>query len=410
MKNQEIKQKWEEFIDEFPHLFISGEEKWMNILNRIDTFITNNDRLPSPNNETEKTDASWLYHVKKDDYALDIKMCKGYMKNEILKNEFENFMNKHEKLFKKYLIKKNDELKLISNIDYDYLNKYNCQILKNICDNLSIIGYNKLNKQGIIDLINSNNNNEEENNNGVEESKITAPRNDIATTKKMKSSKNKCKHLWKTITEDDKYCYKECEHCCRKTKTSREGKSSGYNEPNPDKKLKINSWLRDYNNYIEGDAIYLDAQDMKTSTHLIQNSVFQVDNLMIPEYDEDTYNINKNNPVFGSRVEPGDFLDSLKKCELHNMSLIYADFVGQYDTVVEPLLKYLQDNNEKVKAGTILGFTWSNNGVGSKNKRRKIDRDIGRFMDRNNYEEIEEVIDMGYGDGGQMNVMFLKKL
>jgi len=226
----------------------------------------------------------------------------------------------------------------------------------------------------------------------------------------MKSSKNKCKHLWKSIREDDKYFHKICEHCGRKTKTSREGKSSGYNEPNPDKKLKINSWLRDYNNYNEGDAIYLDAQDMKTSTHLIQNSVFQVDNLIIPEYDEETYNINKNNPVFGSRVEPGDFLDSLKKCELHNMSLIYADFVGQYDTVVEPLLKYLQDNNEKVKAGTILGFTWSNNGVGSKNKRRKIDRDIGKFMYRNNYEEIEEVIDMGYGDGGQMNVMFLRKL
>jgi hypothetical protein len=120
--------------------------------------------------------------------------------------------------------------------------------------------------------------------------------------------------------------------------------------------------------------------------------------------------MNKTHPVFGNRVEPGYFLDSLKNCELHKMSLIYADFVGQYDTVVEPLLKYLQDNNEKVKAGIILGFTWSNNGAGTTTERRKIDRKIGIFMYRNNYEEIEEVTENGYGKGAQMNVMFFRKL
>jgi len=167
--------------------------------------------------------------------------------------------------------------------------------------------------------------------------------------------------------------------------------------------------LRDYPQYNEGDAIYLDAQEMKTSSHLIQNGVFQVDNLIIPEFDEETFETNKTHPVFGSRVQPGDFLETLKGNRLENISLIYADFVGHYSKVVKPLLEYLQENNDKVKVGTILGFTWSNNGAGTKNDRNMISIEIGRFMGRNNYEDIDEVIDMGYGDGGQMNVMFLRK-
>ena len=102
-------------------------------------------------------------------------------------------------------------------------------------------------------------------------------------------------------------------------------------------------------------------------------------------------------------------MDLLKENELKEMSLIYADFTGTYNKEIKPL-EYLQDNNDKIRTGTVLGFTWSNNGVGSKNVRRKIDRDIGKFIDRNNYEEIDEIIDNGYGIGTNMNVMFLRKL
>ena len=273
----------------------------------------------------------------------------------------------------------------------------------------------KTEEQTLIDLINTHNNVIDH---GIEESKgysgyeSKSEDNDDMddTTKKRPIRNSRCQHLWTTYKEDEEHFYKECEKCGRKTRSSRKGKAVRYNEPNPDKKLEINSWLRDYDNYIEGNAIYLDAQEMKTSNHLIENSNFNEENLIIPEFNEDTYNENKEDEQFGTRIELGDFLSILKENELEEMSLIYADFTGTYNNVVKPLLEYLQENNDKIRSGTILGFTWSNNGVGSKNERRKIDRDIGRFIDRNNYEEIDEIIDNGYGVGANMNVMFLRKL
>ena len=75
----------------------------------------------------------------------------------------------------------------------------------------------------------------------------------------------------------------------------------------------------------------------------------------------------------------------------------------------KPLLKYLEINNNKVKSGMVLGFTWSNNGVGVKNNRKKIDREIGAYMYKNGYEEID-MCEYDYGEGGCMNVMFIRKL
>ena len=51
--------------------------------------------------------------------------------------------------------------------------------------------------------------------------------------------------------------------------------------------------------------------------------------------------------------------DLLKENELKEMSLIYADFTGTYNKEIKPL-EYLQDNNDKIRTGTVLGFTWSN--------------------------------------------------
>ena len=52
-------------------------------------------------------------------------------------------------------------------------------------------------------------------------------------------------------------------------------------------------------------------------------------------------------------------MDLLKENELKEMSLIYADFTGTYNKEIKPL-EYLQDNNDKIRTGTVLGFTWSN--------------------------------------------------
>ena len=89
--------------------------------------------------------------------------------------------------------------------------------------------------------------------------------------------------------------------------------------------------------------------------------------------------------------------------------MIYADFLGQYRTFVKPLLEYLEDNNDNVNSGTIVGFTWSNNGSGDNNERSDIFMNIGIFLNKNNYEKMNDITDFGYGNGGQMNVMFIRK-
>jgi len=354
-----------------------------------------------PSKDTDKKNAeiktlgSWCSNQKKN-YDSDIQKCKERMSRPEIKEKWEEFMTEFPHLFKKSKVVKTTQKTEKKEEEVE---------VEDMSENESTDSGVEESKCGSTSP-DTNSYVSEESEGSYESNSDTQDTNEI---KMRKTKKNECQHLWKTTSEDDVYCYKVCEKCDRKTKTCRVAKKSGYNEPNPVKKHEINSWLRDYPQYNEGDAIYLDAQEMKTSSHLIQNGVFQVDNLIIPEFDEETFETNKTHPVFGSRVQPGDLLETLKENRLENISLIYADFVGHYSKVVKPLLEYLQENNEKVKVGTILGFTWSNNGAGTKNERRKIIMEITRFMIINNYEEIDKVSDTGYGDGGQMNVMFLRK-
>ena len=109
--------------------------------------------------------------------------------------------------------------------------------------------------------------------------------------------KTKCQHRWKIIDEDDLYHYKECEICKRKSKQSRIASNQGYNEPNPQKKKEINQWFSEQK-YIEGLAIVLDAIDMKTSNKLLESKQFRARDIIIPEYDTDTYGAQGQNPHF----------------------------------------------------------------------------------------------------------------
>lgn len=58
----------------------------------------------------------------------------------------------------------------------------------------------------------------------------------------------------------------------------------------------------------------------------------------------------------------------------------------------------------------MITITWSNNGVGTKNERNKILRKLGKYETQINMKEIDNApTDSGYGDGGNMNVIFYKK-
>ena len=140
---------------------------------------------------------------------------------------------------------------------------------------------------------------------------------------------------------------------------------------------------------------------------------YSASDIIIPEYDHKVYNINKKHEEYGTCMRHGDFLEILQTEELKTMSLIYADFTGHYTTFIKPFLEYIEIHNKQIRSGTIIGFTWSNNGAGTRRDRSKIDIDIGKFTNNNGYNEIDDgdgiIYDRGYGAGGCMNVNFLIK-
>jgi len=237
------------------------------------------------------------------------------------------------------------------------------------------------------------------------------------TTKQMLISKfisqtDFCTHKWKFINEDDNYVYNTCEKCNRNTKRNRNATQRGYKESNPEKKENINAWLSQQI-YIPGQACILDSYGMKTTNSLVSKKRFRPDEIIVPEYDDKIYKENVQKEEYGMCLKKGDFLDNLKKLKINNVSLIYADFTGRYKTFVRPLFDYLEDKREAdlIRKDMILGVTWSNNGIGNHTERSKIERNIGKFMYRNNFEPIDDSIvsESGYGIGANMNVQFMIK-
>ena len=216
-----------------------------------------------------------------------------------------------------------------------------------------------------------------------------------------KQKKEKCPHKWKTLSEDGEIRHKECELCGRKGSESRTASDGKYHEPNPEKKNEINTWLSG-TTFNSGKAIVLDASDMKT-THSLK---FSPEQIIVPEYDTDTFEENSKNQTFGKCLRNGDFLEILKKENPEDLSLIYADFTGTFQKWVEPLFEYL--GSIKINSGTILGITWSVNG--HKKEMSTNLKNIGKFCGRYDWEEIEESpSEEGYGAGANMFVQFLRK-
>ena len=229
------------------------------------------------------------------------------------------------------------------------------------------------------------------------------------TTQYKTIKPQKCIHKWKVINDDDYYNYKKCEICDMRSKELRTAKVQGYNEPNPDKKLEINEWFVDQK-YIKGKAITLDAIGLKTSNHLLKSGSFKPKDIIIPEYDTETFELNSKDEILGECLRNGDYLEILKEINPKEISLIYADFTVSYEKFVEPLLEYISSVKKILRDGTIIGITWSNNGAGDNKKRGRILRDIGKYQIVIGMDEMKESpTDHGYGEGGCMNVIFYRK-
>jgi superfamily II DNA or RNA helicase len=220
---------------------------------------------------------------------------------------------------------------------------------------------------------------------------------------KFKLHQPTCPHVWEVINQDDEYHYKKCKSCGRRSKSSCAAQIAGYTASNPEKKLEINTWFSTQE-FIPGTAIVLDADDMKTC-HLLP---FDPSDIVVPEYDDETFESNSNDPRFGECLRNGDFLEVLKSIDPSKLSLVYADFTGHFSKWTQPLLEYLSTVSSELRPGVILGVTWSENG--DKREHGSHLKTLGKFEEKNNWTSINDSpADLHYGKGSNMCVDFFRK-
>jgi hypothetical protein len=97
MKNEEIRKLWEDFIEKYNELFKSNEEKWNEKLVIVEKYVIENSKLPSTKSKDKniKSLGIWLSRQQQN-----YKNKKEIMKNEEIKKEWEDFIEKYNELFK----------------------------------------------------------------------------------------------------------------------------------------------------------------------------------------------------------------------------------------------------------------------------------------------------------------------
>ena len=113
MKDKEIRNKWEEFMEKYKEYFKNNEEKWKENLKELEEHILKNNKLPAESSKDKniKQLSKWLSHQKN----------KLYKKDEEIRKHWEEFIEKYSDLFKT-----NEEIwKENLNKVNIYINKYN---------------------------------------------------------------------------------------------------------------------------------------------------------------------------------------------------------------------------------------------------------------------------------------------
>ena len=135
MKNNEIKIKWEEFIEKYKSYFLSYEEIWLKYLNQVIEYIILNEKLPIfSNSDKNIKKLNRFIRTQKENY----KNNKNIMKNERIKKIWEDFINKYKIYFlsnEEIWINKINEIQLY----IEEHNKLPCQADKN--EKIKKMGY-----------------------------------------------------------------------------------------------------------------------------------------------------------------------------------------------------------------------------------------------------------------------------
>jgi len=94
MKNEDIIKIWKEFIEEYKNYLLTGEELWLNNLDKLKVFININGKTPSQYNKNRQENilGSWLSTQKRT-----YNNKQNIMKNEHIQKIWEDFIEEYKK-------------------------------------------------------------------------------------------------------------------------------------------------------------------------------------------------------------------------------------------------------------------------------------------------------------------------
>ena len=110
MKNENIREQWKEFTEKYKEYFMSNDEKWNNNLEFVEKYINDNKKTPSSSDENKdiKVLGQWILNQQQI-YKKNVEI----MKNEKIRKQWKEFIEKYQEYFMSNDEKWNDNLKLV---------------------------------------------------------------------------------------------------------------------------------------------------------------------------------------------------------------------------------------------------------------------------------------------------------
>ena len=119
MNNNNIRIKWEEFINEYK-INISNEKKWNNNLEKVKTYIQKYNCKPSQTNKNNNIKFLGTWIIKQQKHY---KYSKCIMKNNNIRIIWKNFLNEYNEYFLSKEEKWDNNLEKV----ILYIKEYNCK-------------------------------------------------------------------------------------------------------------------------------------------------------------------------------------------------------------------------------------------------------------------------------------------
>ena len=418
MKDAERRKKWEDFMTNYSELFMTLDEVWDENLNKAEKYIRDNNKRPSENSKDkdEKYLGQWISNQKNN-----YKNQTGGMKDAERRKKWDDFVKQYPKQFPNYQFISLSESSDRENKSVDTSEEDNASDTESIASTISSVLSNSSIKSSST-------------------KSITSKKSDKTTTTKSStrsSQKSKCEGIVKKTKQpctfsaqpDSKYCKVHQP----KTRISQEDEKSypppnqkitsleqltteeqkklldlynqknksypnGYQATNPADKDYINKILRECSPK-NGLHIFLDHKDFRTSKELLK--VVSPKNILIPQKDQEHYNIMKTDSELGKQVVNCDLIDIPRQ----PISLMYADICGSIKEATPIIEKF----HKCIVSGGIFAITIScRDGEESRYTNEFMAKLVKKLATV--FGDYEEIYNQTYGEHTRMGTIILKKI